>query len=79
MITRLLIIFLLVSSLGGCDPSDLSPNTLKPICDALIGPIRYNTYTKTSTRYAGPVLGLDLKRRNQVGQRLGCPLYKPRW
>lgn len=61
--------------LAGCDPSDLSPATLDSICSALVGPIRYNTYKPTSPRHAGPVLGMDLKQRNQIGQRLGCPAY----
>jgi hypothetical protein len=60
---------------AGCD-AQLSPAGLHAICNALVGPIRYNTYTKTSGRYAGPILGMDLKQRNQIGQRLGCPQYK---
>ena len=64
--------------LAACDPSSLSPATLDSICAALVGPIRYNTFTKTSGRYAGPILGIDLKQRNQIGQRLGCPQYRAR-
>lgn len=60
---------------AGCD-AQLSPAGLHAICAALVGPIKYNTYTKTSGRYAGPILGMDLKQRNQIGQRLGCPLYR---
>jgi hypothetical protein len=59
---------------GGC--AQLSPAGLQAICAALVGPIRYNTYNKNSPRHAGPVLGMDLKQRNQIGQRLGCPLYR---
>lgn len=65
--------------LGACDPSDLSPATLDAICTAVVGPIKYNTYNKASGRYSGPVLALDLKERNQIGQRLGCPLYRRKW
>lgn len=58
---------------GGPKPS---LNQIKPVCTALIGPIKYNTYKKTSRRYAGPDLAPDLKARNQVGQGLGCPAYR---
>jgi len=69
-----IILLLLAAAPAGCNPV-LSPTTLQSICTALIGPIYYNTTTKTSSRYAGRVLGMDLKQRNQVGQRLGCPQY----
>lgn len=72
MITRTISALALLVLLAGCDPNDLPPNSLAPICKALYGPIRYNTYTKTSQRYAGPVLGMDLARRNAIGRRLGC-------
>lgn len=65
-------------TLGGCDPQDLSPATLAAICRAVVGPIRYNTYNVKSGRYSGPILALDLKQRNQIGQRLGCPAYRHR-
>jgi hypothetical protein len=51
------------------------PPTPKAICDATIGPIRYNTAKLSSSRHAGPVLALDLKAHNQVGRSLGCPNY----
>lgn len=60
---------------AGCEAT-LPPASLQSICSALVGPIRYNTYTKTSERYAGPILGIDLKMRNQIGSRLGCPQYR---
>ena len=44
--------------------------------DALIGPIKYNSTTKTSKRFAGSALVPDLKQRNQVGEWLGCPAYR---
>lgn len=73
--------FLLLGALmlGGCDPQDLSPATRNALCTVLVGPIRYNTYDPKSGRYSGPVLALDLKQRNQIGQRLGCPLYRRSW
>ena len=64
-------------TLACCDgPDDLSPNQKTAICRSLIGPIRYNTFDKTSQRYAAILLALDLKQRNQVGVRLKCPQYK---
>ena len=68
----LLPILLLVS---GCDPQDLTPVQRQTICNALVGPIRYNTYDPKSGRYSGHILALDLKVRNQIGQALRCPLY----
>jgi hypothetical protein len=59
-----------------CATLGVSPTSLDPTCTALVGPIKYNTFVKTSQRYAGPALAPDLKARNQVGQYLGCPLYK---
>lgn len=70
------VLLVLALALGGCNPDDLSPAGLRAICTALIGPIKYNTYVKSSGRYAGPILGMDLKQRNQIGQRLGCPQYR---
>ena len=76
------ILALSVLLMGAADPGGcaivLGPGGLQSICDALVGPIKYNTYNKNSPRHAGPVLGMDLKQRNQIGQRLGCPLYKTR-
>lgn len=70
---------LLATALAGCDPQTaLGPSGFQSICTALIGPIKYNTYNKNSGRYAGRILGMDLKQRNQVGQKLGCPQYRLR-
>ncbi len=75
-IALLPIALLLLGAAGpaGCTPN-LSPAGLYAVCSALVGPIRYNRFNKASGRYAGPILGLDLKQRNQIGQRLGCPQY----
>ena len=63
--------------LAGCaTTSQLPPSTIAPICKALIGPIKYNSMTPTSKRFAAALLAMDLKQRNQVGRTLGCPLYK---
>jgi hypothetical protein len=63
--------------LAGCATLDqLPPSTIAPICKALIGPIKYNSMSPTSKRFAASLLAIDLKQRNQVGRNLGCPLYK---
>ena len=64
--------------LAGCATSlsRLPPSTIAPICKALIGPIKYNSLSPTSKRFAAALLAMDLKQRNQVGRNLGCPLYK---
>lgn len=62
--------------LAGCDETSLTPADRGSVCTALKGPIYYNTYDSKSGRYSGPVLALDLKSRNQIGQRLGCPAFK---
>jgi hypothetical protein len=62
--------------LAGCQTDGVTPNSLLPVCTALIGPIEYNTYSKASARYAGPKLAPDLKRRNQVGKYLGCKQFR---
>lgn len=66
-------IILALLMLTGCVTTG-SPS-LKAVCDAMIGPIRYNTTVAKSPRHAGPVLALDLKERNQVGRELRCPNY----
>jgi hypothetical protein len=67
----------LALGLAGCaTTSQPPPSTLDPICKALIGPIQYNSLKPESKRFAGALLALDLKQRNQVGRNLGCPLYK---
>jgi hypothetical protein len=73
--TQTIKLIVLCICLGGCATDGLGPTQIKPICDALIGPIRYNTYKITSGRYAGKTLALDLKQRNQVGTSLGCKGY----
>jgi len=71
-------ILLLALALAGCQHTDanLRPSDTSAICQALIGPIKYNSQKKDSSRYAAAVLALDLKQRNQVGQALRCPQYR---
>ena len=61
--------------LSACDPGDLPPASIAPICAALVGPIPYNTKNKMSQRYAAYLLALDLHQRNEIGRKLGCPKY----
>lgn len=69
-------LLLVVSLLTGCSKDDLPPSSIAPICDALVGPIKYNSTNKMSQRYAAALLAMDLKQRNQIGRELGCPKYK---
>jgi hypothetical protein len=62
--------------LAGCVTDGLSPTQLRPICAALVGPIKYNTFDAKSRRYAADLLAMDIHQRNAVGQQLGCPQYK---
>ena len=65
--------------LAACTPEDLTPVQRNTICNALVGPIRYNTFDPKSGRYSGHVLALDLKVRNQIGEALRCPLYAKKY
>lgn len=49
---------------------------IKPVCDALIGPIHYDSRDPRNARYAGRALAPDLAARNKVGAGLGCPAYR---
>lgn len=73
---RILVLGMMGMLLAGCDPSALPPSSIAPICEALIGPIRYNSADPKSQRFAAKLLVMDLKERNQIGQRLNCPTYK---
>ena len=72
-----LFIFLggIVLPLAGCQTTGPGPTEVKPICDALYGPLRYNSTNKESFRYAGKTLVIDLKQRNDIGRRLNCPQF----
>ena len=68
---------LLLPLLGGCAATTtIHINNISPVCQALVGPIKYNSTLKTSARYAGPALAPDLRVRNEVGINLGCPAYR---
>lgn len=69
-------LFFMLALLGGCAHAPKGATSLKSVCNALIGPIEYNSTNKESGRHAGPILALDLKARNQVGQELRCPQYR---
>lgn len=68
-------ILLLAILLGGCVTTG-STQSLKPVCDAMIGPITYNSHNKNSDWHAGKKLAPELAKRNRVGVNLRCPAYK---
>jgi hypothetical protein len=57
--------------LTGCDPN-LTPAQTTAICHAMLGPIYYSSQNPKSGRFAGHILVLDLKQRNQIWQGLHC-------
>ena len=69
-------LILAAALLGGCTTTQGKVEGLAPVCEALIGPIKYNSTKTSSARHAGPELAKDLKQRNQVGERLRCPAYE---
>lgn len=58
-------------ALAGCDPEQEAAMQ-STVCQALIGPLYYNTYKLNSRRHAGPDLAIDLHTRNLVWRRLSC-------
>jgi hypothetical protein len=63
---------LLAVAPASCNPNNVPAADRATICEALIGPLRYNTANKASQRYAAVLLAMDLKQRNQVWTALGC-------
>ena len=78
----LLALLMVAVLLTGCqttddlDPRLLNPTNRSAVCEALVGPIQYNSQNPKSGRHAGAVLVPDLKQRNQIGQALRCPQYR---
>ena len=76
---RIILALCAALALAGCETDGVKPETLQPICEALIGPIHYSTHPQTEAarrRYAGPDLAPELKKRNDVGVNLRCPAYR---
>lgn len=74
---RVISVLALGLTLSGCFQATMqAARKTAPVCDALIGPIRYNSTVRTSARFAGPALAPDLNQRNQVGRNLRCPKYR---
>jgi hypothetical protein len=73
---RIMFIPLVAILLSGCVTDGLSPTQLRPICAALVGPIKYNTFDAKSRRYAADLLAMDIHQRNDIGRQLGCPQYR---
>lgn len=62
--------------LSGCVTTSQPISSVQPACDVLLEPIRYNSVTPKSRRYAGPDLAPDLAVHNRVGINLHCPKYR---
>lgn len=64
----------IASLVAGCAPAGLV-TSLKPVCEALGPPHRYNAEVSTSPYHAGPKLADRLARDNRVGENLSCAGY----
>lgn len=62
--------------LVGCVTTGSTPPQYAPVCEALVGPIYYNSKNIKSRRHAGPDLAPELAKRNKVGRNLRCPQYE---
>jgi hypothetical protein len=69
-------LLIILSLVSGCATFQPRPPQISLICKALVGPLKYNTYDPKSKRFAAALLALDLKKRNQIGQALHCPLFR---
>lgn len=67
---------LFILLLAGCATTGLKVDSNGPVCDALVGPIRYTSVQKASRRFAGADLAAELAKRNRVGTNLKCPQYR---
>lgn len=76
MMTRTFSLVMLALALAGCATTRQPTRSTVPVCDALVGPIRYNSKQLNSRRHAGPALAQDLAVRNRVGRNLRCPQYR---
>ena len=69
------LLFAISFGFTGCATMPL-PDSKTPVCEALVGPIKYNSTDPRSQRHAGPALAPDLAQRNRVGINLKCPQYR---
>lgn len=72
---KMIMILAMALALAGCQTTG-STQSYAPVCDALIGPIKYNARKPGSEYHAGPKLAPQLAQRNAVGANLNCPAYK---
>lgn len=73
---RICSILALALTLGACAHGKrLDGTSKKVVCEAMVGPIHYNSKNRKSAFYAGPRLAPQLRVRNRVGINLGCPEY----
>lgn len=71
------LLILLSVLLGACQTDGIGTTTkVSTICQALVGPIKYNSKNEKSLRYAARALVPDLAERNRIGQALNCPAYR---
>jgi hypothetical protein len=71
---KYLLVALLALPLGACVTTG-TVDSLKPVCEALGPPIKYNSKNTHSAYHAGPKLAPRLAQQNAVGENLSCGGY----
>lgn len=67
------VVVLLACATAACSTvPDTAVKSTAPVCEALLGPIKYNSTNPQSRRHAGPDLAPDLAKHNRVGRLLRC-------
>ena len=76
---QIAVLLLIAFAAAGCVTNGTTgyrPSDKNAVCKALNGPIKYNSTRPQSARFAGAVLALDLKERNEIGRQLNCPQFR---
>ena len=74
---RVIAVALLALPLAGCFEAHKGATvSLRPVCAALIGPMKHNPTNPKSDWHAGKKLDVEILRRNRVGVNLHCPKYR---
>jgi hypothetical protein len=71
---KFIILFLTAFILLGC-ANQGALESLKPVCEALGDPIKYNPDNKNSPYHAGSKLADRIDQQDQVGANLNCNGY----
>ena len=71
---HIIVLILIGLALTGCQTTGTT-TSLKPVCAALVGPIRYNSKVLKSLYHAGRKLAPQLAIRNRVWLNLACKKY----